>query len=73
MSTTEFAVTGMTCANCERHVREEVSEVAGVTAIEVSAADGTLRVTANGPLDDDALSAAVIAAVDEAGYTAVAK
>ncbi|KAM9862216.1 heavy-metal-associated domain-containing protein [Leucobacter sp. BZR 635] len=67
MNTTEFTVTGMTCSNCESHVREEVSGVSGVTSLEVSAATSVLRVSADGPVDE----AAVIAAVDEAGYTAV--
>lgn len=67
MATTEYTVTGMTCGNCEKHVREEVSQVPGVTGIEVSAAAGRLVVeTAGDPADD----AAVLAAVDEAGYTA---
>ncbi len=67
MSTSEFTVTGMTCGSCERHVREEVAQIAGVTGIEVSAATGKLSVTADTPIDD----AAVRAAVDEAGYAAV--
>ena len=68
MATTEYKVTGMTCGNCERHVREEVEGVPGVTGLEVSAATGRLVVETSGdPVDD----AAVIAAVDEAGYTAV--
>ena len=67
MSTSEFTVTGMTCGHCERHVREEVAQIAGVTGIEVSAATGKLSVTADTPIDD----AAVLAAVDEAGYAAV--
>jgi copper chaperone CopZ len=68
MATTEYKVTGMTCGNCERHVREEVEGVPGVTGLEVSAATGRLVVeTSGGPVDDTA----VIAAVDEAGYTAV--
>ena len=66
MSTSEYTVTGMTCGSCERHVREEVAQIAGVTGIEVSAATGKLSVTADAPIDD----AAVLAAVDEAGYTA---
>lgn len=72
MATTEYAVTGMTCGNCENHVREEVSQIAGdgafeITGIEVSAANGRLVVTtADAPVDD----AAVLAAVDEAGYAA---
>ena len=38
-----------------------------MTGIEVSAATGKLSVTADTPIDD----AAVLAAVDEAGYAAV--
>ena len=67
MSTTEYTVTGMTCGSCERHVREEVEQIAGVTGVEVDRASGRLVVaTEGGPADD----AAVIAAVDEAGYAA---
>jgi copper chaperone CopZ len=67
MSTTEYQVTGMSCGHCEMSVREEVGQVAGVDGIEVSAKTGRLVVTSDAPLDD----AAVIAAVDEAGYSAV--
>ncbi|WP_243228391.1 heavy-metal-associated domain-containing protein [Microbacterium sp. CIAB417] len=67
MSTTEYQVTGMTCGHCEMSVREEVSQVTGVSGIDVSAQTGKLVVTGDQPLDD----AAIIAAVDEAGYTAV--
>lgn len=67
MSTTEYQVTGMTCGHCEMSVREEVGQVAGVDTIEVSAQTGRLVVTASAPVDD----AAVLAAVDEAGYSAV--
>lgn len=67
MTTTAFTVTGMTCSSCERHVREEVSAIAGLTVTDVSAALGTLEVSADAPID----TAAVIAAVAEAGYTAV--
>ena len=67
MNTTEFTVSGMTCGNCENHVREEVSAVPGVTSLAVSAQTGILTVTTDGPAD----TAAIIAAVDEAGYAAV--
>ncbi|WEK62080.1 MAG: heavy-metal-associated domain-containing protein [Candidatus Microbacterium colombiense] len=67
MSTATYAVTGMTCGHCEGSVRSEVAKLAGVTAIDVSAASGSLAVTSDSPLDD----AAVFAAVDEAGYSAV--
>ena len=35
MSTATYTVTGMTCAHCVMSVTEEVSEVAGVTAVAV--------------------------------------
>lgn len=67
MITTEYQVTGMSCSHCENAVRGEVSKLDGVESIDVSAASGRLIVTSAAPIADDA----VIAAVDEAGYTAV--
>lgn len=66
MAANEYQVTGMTCGHCEMSVREEVGEIPGVETIDVSAATGKLVVTAD-ELDD----AAVLAAVAEAGYSAV--
>ena len=66
-TTTEFQVTGMTCGHCEMSVREEVSEVPGVQGVEVSHETGLLTVSSTQGVDD----AAVLAAVDEAGYSAV--
>lgn len=63
----EYRVTGMTCEHCEMSVREEVEQIDGVDAIEVSAATGLLRVGATGAIQDER----VLAAVTEAGYTAV--
>ena len=67
MQTLDFTVTGMTCQHCVRSVREEVSEVPGVAAVDVDLASG--RVTVSGEGFDDA---AIRAAVDEAGYEVVA-
>ncbi|KAB1501320.1 heavy-metal-associated domain-containing protein [Corynebacterium sp. 320] len=69
MSTQEFSVTGMSCEHCEASVREEVSEVPGVTGVDVSATTGVLTITADGKVDESA----VIAAVEEAGYTVTAR
>ena len=66
MATSEYTVTGMTCENCERHIREEVARIPGVTDVAVSRETRRLAVTAGAPVDDDA----VLAAVDEAGYCA---
>jgi len=68
MITTEFQVSGMTCGHCEMSVREEVEKIAGVEGIDVSAQTGRLVVTSTDAVDADA----VLAAVDEAGYRAVA-
>ena len=67
MTSREYQVTGMTCGHCETSVREEVGQVAGVGSVEVSASTGRLVVSGQTELDD----AAIIAAVDEAGYVAV--
>lgn len=66
-NTTEYQVTGMTCGHCEMSVREEVAQIADVHGIEVSAQTGRLVVSSAGELDD----AEVLAAVEEAGYSAV--
>ncbi|WP_304108700.1 heavy-metal-associated domain-containing protein [Mycolicibacterium bacteremicum] len=67
MSTTTYTVTGMSCGHCEASVREEVGGLAGVQGVEVSAKTGALTVTSEGGIDD----AQVLAAVAEAGYSAV--
>lgn len=67
MSTTQFQVTGMTCSHCEHAVSTEVSQIAGVEKVEVSAATGRLVVVSSAPVD----MAEVVAAVEEAGYEAV--
>jgi copper chaperone CopZ len=63
--TSTYAVAGMTCEHCVRSVTEELSEVPGVTGVDVDLATG--RVTVTGAAD----AAAVRAAVAEAGYQVV--
>lgn len=65
-TTTEYRVTGMRCGHCEGAIRTGVSQIPGVTDIDVSAATGRLTVTAERAVDDSA----VLAAVGEAGYQA---
>ncbi|MEV4741931.1 heavy-metal-associated domain-containing protein [Streptomyces sp. NPDC049555] len=62
--TTAYKVTGMTCGHCEGSIAQEISAIAGVTSVKAAAATGLVIVTSAGPLDDEA----VRAAVDEAGY-----
>ena len=63
MSSTTYTVTGMTCGHCAAAVTREVSEVAGVTSVDVSVESGTVVVHGEDVSDD-----AVREAVDEAGY-----
>ena len=65
MSTSTYTVVGMTCGHCVSSVTEEVSQVPGVTDVDVDLATGGLTVTSDTPVDD----AAVQAAVEEAGYS----
>lgn len=67
MATNEYQVTGMTCGHCEMSIREEVAEIAGVEDIQVSAQTGKLVVTSSDFVED----AQILAAVAEAGYSAV--
>ena len=63
-ATSTFTVSGMTCSHCVASVKEEVSEIAGVTQVDVDLETGRLVVVSPDPIDP----AAVHAAVDEAGY-----
>ncbi len=66
LETRQYTVEGMTCSHCVSSVREEVSEVAGVSTADVDLATGRLTVTGE-RIDDDA----VRSAVTEAGYKVV--
>lgn len=63
-TTSTYTVVGMTCDHCVRSVREEVATIEGVTNVEVDLGSGKVTIESTEPLDD----AAVVAAVDEAGY-----
>ena len=60
----EYTVTGMTCAHCVASVAEEVQEISGVNDVQVDLSTGRLRFTSEHPVSD----ADVRAAVEEAGY-----
>lgn len=65
--TTTFAVDGMTCGNCVKHVTEELTAIPGVTDVQVDLVTGgssPVTVTSDAPLTAEAIAAAV----DEAGY-----
>ena len=69
MSTSTYTVVGMTCGHCVNSVTEEVTQVPGVTDIDVDLATGGLTVTSDSEVDD----AAIRAAVEEAGYSVASR
>lgn len=64
MATVTYTVSGMTCGHCAQSVREEVSELPGVTDVAVDVPTGVVTVTSEQPLSEDQMRAAVT----EAGY-----
>ncbi|MFC5993863.1 heavy-metal-associated domain-containing protein [Pseudonocardia hispaniensis] len=65
MSTANYTVVGMTCSHCVLSVTEEVSEVPGVTDVDVDLASGRLTVTSDEPVSDERIREAVA----DAGYS----
>jgi copper chaperone len=61
-----YVVAGMSCGHCKVAVTEEVSKVAGVRDVVVDLDTKLVRVHGAGVHE-----AAVVAAIDEAGYDAV--
>ena len=62
-----YLVAGMSCDHCAIAVTEEVTKVAGVASVDVDL--GTKLVQVHGTAVDES---AAVAAIDEAGYDAVA-
>jgi len=65
--TQTYLVTGMSCHHCTVAVTDEVSRVAGVSAVDVDLDTKLVRIS-GAAIDHGA----VVAAIDEAGYDAVA-
>lgn len=63
----QYTVTGMSCAACSARVEKAVSKVPGVTSCSVSLLTNSMGV------EGDAEAAAIISAVEEAGYGAEEK
>ncbi|PTR31248.1 copper ion binding protein [Rhodococcus sp. OK519] len=62
-----YLVKGMTCQHCAAAVTEEISDLSGVTGVDVDVESGRVVVSSESPLD----TIAVAAAVSEAGYELV--
>lgn len=65
MSTTTITVEGMSCSGCANSVRAELTHIPGVVEVNVDVTNGTVTIASDSPVD----SAAIRAAVEEAGYS----
>jgi copper chaperone CopZ len=61
-----FHVTGMTCANCVRHVTEAVTSVPGVDSVDVNLDEA--KASVQGSADTEAVIAAIVAVGYQATY-----
>jgi copper chaperone CopZ len=64
--TVTYAVPAMSCDHCRIAITSEVGAVRGVDAVDVDLETKLVRITG-----DDLDAAALVAAIDEAGYEAV--
>jgi len=67
MSTISYSVPDISCGHCRTAITREVSTVSGVATVEVDLNTRTVTVSGE-PLDE----AAIVAAIDEAGYEVAA-
>jgi len=62
--TTTLTVEGMSCEHCEQSVADALGDVEGVTGVDVD------REAESATVEGDADPDALVAAVDDAGYSA---
>ena len=67
MNTKTYLIPDMSCAHCKARIEKEVTGVKGVEAADVPVESKVLTVRFDNQVVD---SAAIVAAVAEAGYTA---
>lgn len=63
--TTELHVEGMSCGHCKAKVEKGLGELAGVTQVEVSLENKSVRVTGTASIDS------LKATIDDLGYEVV--
>jgi copper chaperone len=64
MRTTTVTVAGMSCGHCATSVREEITDIPGVRAVDVDLVSGNVTIDS----DDLVETAAIRNAVEDAGY-----
>ncbi|MBU5332426.1 copper ion binding protein [Anaerocolumna aminovalerica] len=63
----KIAIEGMSCQHCVNHVKEALSELNGVTSVEVNLEGKSAVLEASGEVKDEDIKFAV----DDAGYEVV--
>ncbi|MGI1658711.1 MAG: heavy-metal-associated domain-containing protein [Desulfitobacterium sp.] len=63
----KISINGMSCGHCVNHVKEALSELNGVTQVEVSLEEKSALVEASQDVSDEAIKAAI----EEVGYEVV--
>ena len=63
----KILVEGMSCGHCVNHVKEALSELNGVTSVDVNLASKTAMLEATTDVSDEAIKAAI----DDVGYDVV--
>ncbi|MGO4444124.1 heavy-metal-associated domain-containing protein [Mycobacterium sp. 2YAF39] len=64
MRTTTVTVTGMSCGHCATSVREEITDIPGVRAVDVDLVSGNVTIDS----DNEVETTAIRSAVEDAGY-----
>ena len=64
MSTTTVTVAGMSCGHCATSVREEITDIPGVRAVDVDLVSGNVTIDSDGLVE----TAAIKSSVEDAGY-----
>ncbi|CAM3080007.1 MULTISPECIES: heavy-metal-associated domain-containing protein [Dermacoccus] len=54
-----YTVSGMTCGSCASKVTDHVEQIDGVTDVAVDTSTGSLMVTTDAPVTDDAVHTAI--------------
>ena len=70
LKTTEFKISGMTCANCEKHVYQEVQKLSGIINLKASYKSENAVVMFN---KTKTTKTKIVKAIEAAGYTITKK
>ena len=64
---TTLKIEGMMCAHCQKHVHDALSQMAGVTSVDVNLEQGTAAVAATRDIPQDEFASVI----KDAGYELV--